>query len=116
MVIAADCECVDKLSDKKDNLYNLVQYTKNNGNIVVSANESIKIEIGKSNGSAYEDEFFKTVSHFCSCHKTFEAERNVKISKLFKNENINSNMEFDLVIYEKVLFRKKPVIVFEIYG
>lgn len=116
LIIAADTEVVDKLSDKKDDLYNLIQYAKNNGDIVVPANETIKLEIGKSNGSVNEDEFFKTVSHFCSCHKTFEAERNVAVVKLFKNEDINSNMEFDLVLYEKNLFGKKPVIAFEVNG
>ena len=116
LVIAADTEVVVKLSDKKDDLYNLIQYAKNNGNIIIPANESIKLEIGKSNGSVNEDEFFKTVSHFCSCHKTFEAERNVKISRLLKNENVSEGMEFDLVLYEKNIFGKKPVIAFEVNG
>lgn len=116
LVIAADTEVLEKLSDKKDDLYNLVQYAKNNGNVIVPPNESIKIEIGKSNGSVAEDEFFKTLSHFCSCHRTFEAERNVKVSKLVRDSSINSNMEFDLVLYEKTIFSKKPVIAFEVNG
>ena len=116
LIIAADTKIVEKLSDKKDDLYNLISYIKNNGNTVVPANETIKLEIGKSNGSVAEDEFFSTVSHFCSCHKNFEAERNVKISKLFKKEELNSNMEFDLVLYEKRLFGKTPVIAFEVNG
>lgn len=116
LIIASDSEIIESLSDKKDDLYNLIQYAKNNGNLVVPANESVKIEIGKSNGSISEDEFFNTVSHFCSCHKAFEAERNVKIVKLLRNENVNSNMEFDLVLFEKTLFGKKPVIAFEVNG
>ncbi|MBR5388761.1 MAG: DNA helicase [Clostridia bacterium] len=116
LIIAADTEIIDKLSDKRDDLYNLIQYAKNNGEIVVPANETIKIEIGKSNGSVNEDEFFKTVSHFCSCHKTFDVERNVKCSKLLKNETITDAWEFDLVLYEKTFFGKKPVIVFEVNG
>lgn len=81
-------------------MYNLIQYAKNNGTIQVPPNESIKIEIGKSNGSVAEDEFFKTVSHFCSCYTTFEAERNVKITKIIKSgltPNL-AKMEFDLVL------------------
>jgi len=119
LIIAADTEVIDKLSDKKDDLYNLIQYAKNNGKLEVSPNESIKIEIGKSNSSVAEDEFFKTVSHFCSCHKTFEAERNVKLSKIIKTESNQSldRMEFDLVLYEKNFFGgKKPVIAFEVNG
>ena len=104
------------LSDKKDDLYNLIQYVKHNGGISIPANETVKLEIGKSNGSTNEDEFFKTVSHFCSCHKVFDAERNVKVVKLFKDENINPEMEFDLVLYEKNMLYKKPVIAFEVNG
>ena len=116
LVIAADTEVIDKLSDKKDDLYQLIQYAKNNGETVVPANETVKLEIGKSNGSVNEDEFFKTISHFCSCHKTFEAERNVPLAKLFKNEGFKSNQEFDLVLYEKNFFSEKPIIAFEVNG
>ena len=116
LIVAADVEIMDILSDKKDDLYNLIQYAKHNGKIVVPPNESVKIEVGKSNGSVAEDEFFKTVSHFCTCHKSFEAERNVKLNKIFKN-NLPQNLaskEFDLVLYEKTFWGKKPVIVFEV--
>ncbi len=118
LIIEADTEAIDILSDKKDDLSNLIQYVKNNGKIEVPPNESMKIEIGFSNGSTAEDEFFKTVSHFCSCYKAFDVERNVKISKLFKNdpEARASEMEFDLVLYEKTFWGKKPVIAFEVNG
>ncbi|MBQ3755143.1 MAG: DNA helicase, partial [Clostridia bacterium] len=116
LVISADAEVVDKLSDKKDDLYNLIQYAKNNGNTLIPANESIKIEIGKSNGSVNEDEFFKTISHFCSCHKYFGAERNVNVAKLLKDNSIDNGLEFDTVLYEKNLLTKKPVIAFEVNG
>lgn len=118
LVIAADTEVINNLSDKKDDLYNLIEYAKNNGNIVVAQNESIKIEIGKSNGSIAEDEFFKTISHFCSCNKNFDAERNIKINKIIKKAYTTNfdNMEFDLVLYEKTFFGKKPVIAFEVNG
>ena len=119
LIIAADTEVLKVLSDdKKDDLYNLVEYVKNEGRISVSPNESSTIEIGSSNGSQIEDEFYKTISHFCSCHKSFEVERNVKLSKLFKGENefVGSNKEFDLVLYENSFFGRKPRIVFEING
>ncbi len=116
LIIAADTEVISKLSNKTDDLYNLINYAKNNGQIEVPPNESIKIEIGKSNGSINEDEFFKTVSHFCTCHKDFEAKRNVKLNKLFASINDSQGLEFDLVLYEKNYFGKKPVIAFEING
>lgn len=118
LIIAADTEAISKFSDKNDDLYNLIQYAKNNGKIEVPPNESIKIEIGKSNGSINEDEIFTTISHFCTCNKSFAAERNVSFSKIFKNENETyiTEMEFDLVLYEKNFFGKKPVIAFEVNG
>ena len=45
LIIAADTEAIDKLSDKKDDLSNLIQYAKNNGKIEVPSNESVKIAI-----------------------------------------------------------------------
>ena len=119
LIVAADTDVLNVLSDdKKDDLYNLIEYVKNNGSISIPPNESATIEIGSSNGSQAEDEFYKTISHFCSCHRSFEAERNVKLSKLFKGEAefSNSNREFDLVLYETKFFAKKPSIVFEING
>lgn len=118
LIIAADTQAIDLLSDKKDDLYNLIQYAKNNGEFEVPPNESIKIEIGKSNGSIAEDEFFKTISHFCSCHKSYEAERNVKLSKIISSNDLYNfkNMEFDLVLYVKGFLRNKPIIAFEING
>ena len=119
LIIAADADVLNILSDdKKDDLYNLVEYVKNQGQISVPPNESSVIDIGSSNGSQAEDEFYKTVSHFCSCHKSFEVERNVKLSKLFKSEGnfVADNKEFDMVLYETSFFGKKPRIVFEING
>lgn len=118
LVIAVDKEVLDVLSDdKKDDLFNLVEYINSNGKKLVPPNETVKIEIGSSNGSRAEDKFYKTVSHFCTCHKSFEAERNVKLSKLFKGEKefINSKMEFDMVLYE-LGYSKTPRIVFEVNG
>lgn len=116
LVIAADEEVIDKLSGKDDDLYTLLSYVKNNGNIVVPPSESVKIELGLSNGSIHEDEFFKTISQFCSCNKNFEAERNVKLSKLF-NDLQYGKKEFDLVLYEiKDHLPRRPVLAFEVNG
>ena len=117
LIIASDTEVVAKLSDKTDDLYSLIQYAANNGKISVPPNENVRIEIGKSNGSKAEDEFYKTISHFCSCNKQFEAERNVKLSKLFDEfKYIDSKMEFDVVLYEKKFWNKKPAIAIEVNG
>ena len=102
LIVVADTEALNKLSeDKKDDLYNLVNYVKNNGNIEVDPNESKTIQIGKSNGSQNEDIFFNTISHFCSVYNYFQVRRNVPIASLFPNDPIlnKSKLEFDIVIY-----------------
>jgi len=118
LVIASDLECIKALSDKKDDLYNLIKYVYHNGETIIPPNENIKLEIGKSNGSKNEDEFFKTISQFCSVHNTYEVKRNVKIRDLFKDDETlsNSNLEFDIVIYEKKLFSLVPSIAIELNG
>ena len=119
LIVVSDNEALNKLSlDKNDDLYNLVNYVKNNGNIEVLPNNNATIQIGKSNGSKIEDYFFKTISHFCSTNDIFQAKRNVKISELFYNDPILSKslLEFDIVLYEIVGINLVPKIAFELQG
>ncbi|MDY4788584.1 MAG: AAA domain-containing protein [Bacilli bacterium] len=104
LIISADKEALLLLSDKSDDLYQLINYVSENGNVVVPQNESIRIEIGKSNGSKNEQEFFKTISQICSLHQNFDAKTNVDMKEIFTDYIFNllsSKKEFDLVIYEK---------------
>lgn len=118
LVIAGDIDAIEANSDKMDDLYNLIQYAKQDGTITVPANETIKIEIGKSNGSKNENEFFKTISQFCSVHTSYEVKRNVLLKDIFKDDKIlaNSNKEFDIVIYERKWPILVPKIVVELCG
>lgn len=118
LVIASDLECIKALSNKKDDLYNLIKYVYYNGETIIPPNESIKLEIGKSNGSKNEDEFFKTISQFCSVHSSYEVKRNVRLRDLFKDDETlsTSNLEFDIVIYEKKWFSLIPCIAIELNG
>ena len=118
LVVACDYESIDKLSDKKDDLYYLVNYVKQNGNLNFVVPPTAKIEIGKSNASFYEDEFFKTISQFCSVNRRFKAKRNVAIKDLFKDDkNLSeSKQEFDCVLYTSSLLKTKAEIAIEING
>ena len=101
LIVVSDVEALEKLStDKKDDLYNLVKYVANKGNEEVLPNESYRIQIGNSNGSKFEDDFFRTLSHFCSINNFFQVKRNVKLSILFSNDPVlsNSRLEFDIVL------------------
>lgn len=102
LVVVSDLGALDKLSlDKNDDLYNLVKYVSHNGKCVVPPNDSFTIQIGKSNGSKFEDMFFKSLSHFCTVNNMFQAKRNVKLCDLFSDDPVisKSNMEFDIVLY-----------------
>ncbi len=119
LIIASDYEITKKLANNEQNdLVDLIEYVKSNGCINVPL--SPKVEIGRSNGSLNEDEFYKTIAHFCSVHSYFEAQRNVPFSKIFADdaELSKDNHEFDCVLYSKTRFfnRLVPEIVIEING
>lgn len=118
LVIAADCEVLEKLSDKTDDLYALVDYVGKNGETKVCKSLATQIEIGKSNNSQFEKYFDKTLSHFCSTQKDLKAKSNVAFSEIFKEDPILSElqMEFDFVLYEKPKSKYIPKIVIEING
>lgn len=119
LVICGDLNAINRLSDKKDDLYHLINYAISDGKITVPPNETIKLEIGKSNGSKNEDMFYETISHFCSTHKYFEVKRNVGFNVIFKEDPVlsKSKKEFDIVLYEvKWPFPPRHRIVIEING
>ena len=114
LIVVADVEALEKLSDKTDDLYALVQYIKSNGTTEILPSKQT-IQIGRSNGSKNEEEFFKTVGHFCSCQGSFsfKVKRNVKLTDIIKDKVFaNNKQEFDCVLYNY----NKPEIVFEING
>ena len=119
LIVVSDVEALNKLStDKKDDLYNLVNYISNNGQTEVLPNESYTIQIGNSNGSKNEDIFFKTISQFCSVNNNFEAKRNVKLATLFYNDPVlvQSKLEFDVILYKINGTKLIPKIAIELQG
>lgn len=58
-----------------DDLSELVKFALKNGNVVVEPNEKYTMEIGYSNNSASEAEFWKTMSHLCSVYPKYTARR-----------------------------------------
>ena len=120
LVIACDEEVLSKLAkSQQSDIVDLVNYVKSQGTTEVPLNEELKVELGKSNNSYYEKEFYKTISQFCSVHQTFEAKRNVPFSTFFADDPELSQLkyEFDCVLYEKKWLRTPtPKIVIEING
>ena len=121
LVVACDEEVLKTLAKgQSSDIVDLVQYVKSQGKTEVPLNEELKVELGKSNNSYYEKEFYKTISQFCSVHQTFEAKRNVSFSTFFADDpELNKlQYEFDCVLYEKKWFSRTPIpkIVIEING
>jgi len=85
-----------------------------NGTIQVSQNVVNKFTIGFSNDSRFEDEFYSTMSHYCSIRGS-KFSRNVKIIDVSPEEKNNPDVkekEFDGVLYQGNV----PEIVFELNG
>lgn len=114
LIVVTDLKAIDVLSRKDDDLYALIDYAKNNGNIHIAQSAVNKFTIGFSNNSKFEDEFYKTMSHYCSLKDT-QFKRNVKIIDVFPEEINNAlvnKKEFDGVLFEN----NQPKVVFELNG
>lgn len=114
LVVVTDKKAIDRLSRKDDDLYALIQYVQENGTIQISRSVVNKFTIGFSQNSVFEDEFYRTMSHYCTVQGT-RFERNVKLTDLFPEELNNpalNKREFDGVLY----VGKAPQIVFEVNG
>ncbi len=119
LIVVSDVESIKRLStDKKDDLYNLINYVLSNGKIEVPPNDSYTIQIGNSNGSKNEDIFFRTISHFCSVNTIFQAKRNIKISTMFPKDPLlsKSKLEFDVVLYQINNTTLIPRVAIELQG
>lgn len=121
LIVFADSGAIGKLSKTGDNVWNkLVKYANAKGNVQVVPPQTRILEIGKSNGSANEDDFSKTMAQLCSTNKDIRCERNVLVSKVFPQDTslLGSQMEFDLLVIQKkgLLRPEKPLVAFEVNG
>jgi len=114
LIVVADKKAIDILSKKDDDLYALIDYVQKNGTSQIQQSTANRFTIGFSNDSKFEDEFYKTMSHYCTIHGT-RFERNVKVLDVFPEEINNpavNKKEFDGVIFQGRI----PKVVFEING
>lgn len=114
LIVVTDKNAIDTLSKKDDDLYALIDYVQKNGTTQIAQSAVNKFSIGFSNNSKFEDEFYTTMSHYCSIQgSTFK--RNVKVIDVFPEERNNplvNKKEFDGVLF----FGRKPMVIFEING
>lgn len=112
LIVCSDDEVVKKLYSKDAVISQLIDYVKSNGGIEVVPPLK-NVEIGKSNASMTEDEFYKTMTQIMSVEHKVMVKRNVPSAVLFGDD---STFEFDSVIYERVMLKFKPIMVFEFDG
>jgi hypothetical protein len=107
LVVVTDKRAIDTLSRKDDDLYALIEYVQKNGTTQVAESTVNKFTIGFSNNSIFEDDFYITMSHYCTLQGT-RFQRNVKLTDVFPaiNNPVINKREFDGVIYmgNKVIF------------
>jgi len=65
-VVVADKKAIDVLSRRDDDLYALIEYAEKNGTTEIAQSAANRFTIGFSNDSVFEDEFYKTISHYCT--------------------------------------------------
>lgn len=114
LIVVADKKAIDVLSRKDDDLYALIDYVQKNGTTEIQKSATNRFTIGFSNDSKFEDEFYKTMSQYCTIHGS-RFERNVKVKDVFPEEINNAEVnkkEFDGVLYQG----QTPKVVFEING
>lgn len=114
LIVVTDRRAIDILSRRDDDLYALIDYVAKNGTTRISQSTVNKFTIGFSNDSAFENEFYKTMLHYCSTVGS-QFRRNVKIIDVFpeeKNNKLVNKKEFDGVLYKGNV----PEIVFELNG
>lgn len=114
LIVVADKRAIAVLSRRDDDLYALIDYVEKNGISKVAESPASRFTIGFSNNSAFEDEFYKTMSHYCTVQGT-RFERNVKVTDVFPDQIDNAAVnkrEFDGVLY----VGKTPQVIFEVNG
>jgi superfamily I DNA and/or RNA helicase len=114
LVVVADLKAIGILSRKDDDLFALIDYVQKNGATQIQQSTANKFTIGFSNDSKFEDEFYKTMSHYCTVQGS-RFERNVKVIDVFPEEINNPEVnkkEFDGAIFQGRLLK----MIFEING
>jgi hypothetical protein len=114
LIVVTDFEAIKTLSQKDDDLYALIAYAYKNGTTEISQSQVNKLTIGFSNNSKFEDEFYKTMQHYCSLQDA-QFRRNVKVTEVFPVERDNplvNKKEFDGVLFEN----NQPKVFFELNG
>lgn len=127
LIILSNTKNLERLHQEKgdDDLFELIQYVRTNGNSRVTSKETHSRALGvKPFSSATEEAFLETMNHALDnlwlTQSRFSVEKEVSVAQVFQ-ENVNySDLfysgRFDFVVYEKNGVRKYPILVIELDG
>jgi len=118
LFVFGDKNAIDKKMKKESAWYELMNYVISDGTYEVVPPIKLNNIIGRSNGSVSEDEFYETICQIVSVKTPLKVVRNKLAKDIFKNDLdlVNSQIEFDEVLYRKSFFNWVPFLVFEFDG
>ena len=127
LILLSNSENINRLhkENEEDDLYELIQYVKFNGQAVVTQKKSASRALGvKPFSTATEEAFLKNLSHAMEniwlSQNRFIIHKEVAISQVFRDNSNYSDLfysgRFDFVVYEKNGTSEIPVLAIELDG
>ena len=116
LVILGNLKAINKLSKKNDDLKELIDYVRKNGNSVVSDVSIESIALGtRQMSTESEKQLTETIKHILSVINSNCYVRNeVAVSSIFTNEKVDSSLfykqKFDLVVFEPTFEGERVVL------
>lgn len=124
LVLFSNTETLNRLHTQADDLYELVQYVKTNGDYKVTPKHSHSRALGlKPYSTKTESDFFININHVLSVvdeQKKYTIKTEVPIAQVFENNTSGNTLfysgRFDFVLYEKDGRTEIPILAIELDG
>ncbi len=127
LIVMGDMTNIDRLHVKgaADDLYELVQYVRENGKSVVTSKETNSRALGvKPFSTETEEAFLTSLTHALGniwlTQSRFSVKKEVPISQVFEDDLTFDNLfytgRFDFVVYERQGSRELPILAIELDG
>ncbi len=127
LIVLADSRNLERLNSKNtdDDLYELVQYVRKNGESYVTEKKTNSRALGvKPFSTAVEEAFLQNLTHALEniwlSQSKYSIKKEVAISQVFRNNVNYSDLfysgRFDFVVYEKMGRQEIPVLAIELDG
>lgn len=127
LVVLVDSKNLERLNNQEsdDDLYELIQYVRNNGVSCVTAKKTNSRALGvKPFSTAVEEAFLQNLTHALEniwlTQSKYTVKKEVAISQVFQDNVNHSDLfysgRFDFVVYEKIDRRELPVLAIELDG